>query len=295
MMQSRQGQNFAKLQLIKNDKKLQNQGEILDFEAFFIAKIGTEWGRSEKLYEINILIKEKGGGFMNREFTFESFILGASNETAVKESKKYLSGEINEEMLLFYGESGNGKTHLALACANALEDAGKKVLCKSAMGLSSEIYNAFFREKKDIYNEVFPKYKKYDALIIDDLRGLSGTEIMQEFFCNLINQYISSEKKVILTLDNKDYESYLEKKLVKLVEKTYALEILEPDHQLLMNILQAKEKAYGVSLSNITKEFMCDQAKSVGELWGLFQRGMLLSQCLGRQLDENLIYAVLEE
>lgn len=232
---------------------------------------------------------------MNKACTFENFALGISNEAAVNVCKKYISGDMNESVISLYGESGNGKTHLALACKNAAENMGKKVLYESAQWLSAEICTAFFKGEKDLYKNVLPEYQKYDVLIIDDLRGLSGKEVMQEFFYELIKSYITSGKKVILTLDKKDYKSYLEMKLSKPIQEIYAVEILEPDHKLLMNVLQGMKKTHEVSLSSITEEFMCTQVKSVEELCDLFQRGMFLSQCLGREMDADLIYAVLED
>ena len=232
---------------------------------------------------------------MNKAFTFESFILGKSNEAAVRKSKEFISGKVKSPIFLIYGEIGNGKTHLALACANALEEAGKKVLCKSALGMSSAVYNSFFRGKKNLFEEVLPQYESYDALIIDDLRGISGTEIMQQFFYELIQKYMMSGKKVILTLDMKDYKDYFVKKLTVLFPEIYAVKILKPDRELLMDVLQMKENVSEVRLSDVTKEYLCEQAKTVEEICELFEKGLLLHKCIGQEMNADLFYAVLEE
>jgi len=105
--------------------------------------------------------------------------------------------EDNEENLLFYGETGLGKTFLTNCIAKALLDKGKIVIYQTSFKLLEILEELRFKNNKDKekYNLLF----EADLLIIDDL----GTEMTNTFtnseIFNIINSRLLSNKKTIVS------------------------------------------------------------------------------------------------
>lgn len=106
--------------------------------------------------------------------------------------------ENNEENLLFYGETGLGKTFLTNCIAKALLDRGKIVIYQTSFKLLEILEDLRFNnDTKDRtkYNLLF----EADLLIIDDL----GTEMTNTFtnseIFNIINSRLLSNKKTIVS------------------------------------------------------------------------------------------------
>lgn len=103
----------------------------------------------------------------------------------------------DEENLLFYGETGTGKTFLANCVAKSLLDKGKIVIYQTAFKLLEILEDLRFgrNSNKDKYNLLF----EADLLIIDDL----GTEMTNTFtnteLFNIINSRLLSNKKMIVS------------------------------------------------------------------------------------------------
>lgn len=104
--------------------------------------------------------------------------------------------ENKEENLLFYGDTGLGKTFLTNCIAKALLDRGKIVIYQTAFKLLEILGDLRFRNSnKDKYDLLF----EADLLIIDDL----GTEMTNTFtnseLFNIINSRLLSNKKTIIS------------------------------------------------------------------------------------------------
>lgn len=105
--------------------------------------------------------------------------------------------ENNEENLLFYGETGLGKTFLTNCIAKALLDKGKIVIYQTSFKLLEILEELRFKnnDDKEKYNLLF----EADLLIIDDL----GTEMTNTFtnseIFNIINSRLLSNKKTIVS------------------------------------------------------------------------------------------------
>lgn len=103
----------------------------------------------------------------------------------------------DEENLLFYGETGTGKTFLANCIAKSLLDKEKIVIYQTAFKLLEILEEIRFGENgdKDKYGLIF----EADLLIIDDL----GTEMTNTFtnteLFNIINSRLLSGKKTIIS------------------------------------------------------------------------------------------------
>lgn len=102
-----------------------------------------------------------------------------------------------EDNLLFYGETGTGKTFLTNCIAKALLDRGKIVIYQTAFRLLEILEEIRFRnsDNKEKYKLLF----EADLLIIDDL----GTEMTNTFtnseLFNIINSRLLANKKTIIS------------------------------------------------------------------------------------------------
>ena len=103
----------------------------------------------------------------------------------------------NSPNLLFMGHTGLGKTHLALAIADAVLEGGHDVLYTSAAALAAQLGREHFDySTKD---EWLAACQEADLLILDDL----GTEFNSSFFLtnlySLLNNRLGAKLPTIVT------------------------------------------------------------------------------------------------
>ena len=119
--------------------------------------------------------------------------------------------------LLFYGNSGLGKTFLCNCIAKELLDAGRTVLYTTAPQLFKTFENyRFYRDEMDEPDETVDMVFAADLLIIDDL----GTEFttgnsLSEFF-NIVNSRILNEKPMVIStnLIPNDFEAIYTERII---------------------------------------------------------------------------------
>lgn len=96
--------------------------------------------------------------------------------------------------LMFYGSTGTGKTYLASAIANAIIDAGYRVLLTNNTRIVNQIQGTF-----DEKNSTLDSLNRYDLLIIDDFGIERKSEYMQEMVYNIIDSRYQTGKPLIIT------------------------------------------------------------------------------------------------
>jgi DNA replication protein DnaC len=119
--------------------------------------------------------------------------------------------------LIFQGENGCGKTHLAAAIANYRLHAGKPVNFVVVPDFLDHLRSTFSPESRVTYDDVFERVKTAPLLILDDFGEHSSTPWAQEKLYQLINYRYNSRLPTVVTmccsLDDEEIESRIGSRL----------------------------------------------------------------------------------
>ena len=218
---------------------------------------------------------------LNPKYTFDSFVVGSSNElahaAAVAVSKK-LGAAYNP--LFIYGGVGLGKTHLLQAIGNAAvkEDSKTKVRYVSSEKFLGELINAIRGKTADKFKE---EYKKINLLIVDDIQFLAGKEKTQEEFFHIFNELHQKNNQVVLSSDRPPKAiNTLEERLRSRFEGGMIADIIPPDYETRLAILKTKaaEKGLGEIGEDVLSFVANNITKNIRELEGALNRIMMLGK-----------------
>ncbi len=209
----------------------------------------------EEELENNIFIDTDEIGIPNEKFEtnldprqrFENFIIGNSNKFAATSALAVAEQPGNMYNPLFiYGSSGLGKTHLMHAIGNYItENSHKKVLYIPCDKFVSDFVEICRKNSNDNNREAIKlfknKYRDIDVLIIDDIHNLVGATSAQQEFFNTFNELYNNKKQIIISSDRSpDDIKKLEERLKTRFNWGLQIDILPPEFELRMNILNKK-------------------------------------------------------
>ncbi|EAH7579993.1 chromosomal replication initiator protein DnaA [Campylobacter lari] len=139
---------------------------------------------------------------LNPSFTFESFVVGDSNQFAYATCKaitdKSKLGKLYNPIFI-YGPTGLGKTHLLQAVGNVCLDNGYKVIYATSDNFINDFTIHLNNKTMSKFHE---KYKNCDVLLIDDVQFLGKTDKIQEEFFFTFNEIKEKFGQIIMTSDN---------------------------------------------------------------------------------------------
>ncbi|HEY0270848.1 MAG TPA: DnaA/Hda family protein, partial [Sphingomonas sp.] len=125
-------------------------------------------------------------------YTFDSFVVGKSNEVAYNAARAVAEGgALTFNPLFLHGGTGLGKTHLMHAIGHEYlrRHPGGRVAYMSAEKFMYEFVTAM--RAKDTYS-FKQRLRSADLLMIDDVQFISGKDSTQEEFFHTMNEIISA-------------------------------------------------------------------------------------------------------
>ncbi len=169
-------------------------------------------------------------GGLNPAFRLDNFVVGTSNRLAHGAALAVAErpGDLYNPFFI-YGGCGLGKSHLLQGIAHALESRtpGLRVLYVSCELFVNQFLAALQRKGMAEFRE---RYRRYDALVLDDVHLLAGKDHTQEEFLHTFNSMSGARRQVVLASDSHPREiERLRQSLVSRFVSGLVAEIEPPD------------------------------------------------------------------
>lgn len=183
------------------------------------------------------------GSPINPKFTFDSFVVGSSNEFIYAAAKAVANapGE-SYNPLFIHGGTGLGKTHILMAIANYLRlySPSTRVLYATCEQFTNQLIESISKGK-GTGADFRKKYRNVDVLLIDDVQFLANKQGIQTEFFHTFNELVMQNKQVVLTSDRPPKEiEVLEDRLRTRFEGGLLADVQPPDLETRVAILRRK-------------------------------------------------------
>jgi chromosomal replication initiator protein len=222
---------------------------------------------------------EKTLSWLNPRLTFDTYVVGASNQlahAAAQAVAKMPSRSYNP--LFIYGGVGIGKTHLMHAIGRSLLDnfKGLNVVYTSSERFMNEMIASIKLDRMSMFHR---HYRTADVLLIDDIHVIAGKERTQEEFFHTFNELYEHQKQIVISSDSAPNQlPGLVERLRSRFEWGLMVDVQPPDLETKMAILDKKAESDGVTLPQDVRIFIATKTKSnVRELEGALTRLIAVS------------------
>ncbi len=192
-----------------------------------------------------VIVPENQGAPVNPKFTFDSFVVGSSNELIYAAAKAVAEnpGEAYNPLFI-YGGTGLGKTHILMAIANYIKmhSPSLNVLYATCEQFTNQLIDSIGRGKGSPA-DFRRRYRNVDVLLIDDVQFLAKKQGIQTEFFHTFNELVMQNKQVVLTSDRPPKEiEILEDRLRTRFEGGLLADVQAPDLETRIAILRRKSE-----------------------------------------------------
>lgn len=234
---------------------------------------------------------------LNWDYTFENFVIGASNRFAHAAALSVAESPAKSYNPLFiHGDAGLGKTHLLHAIGNYVRE---NFPHRHVHYVSTErMLNEFVESIRTNTGAAFrQRYRECDVLLIDDIQFMKQKEGLQEEFFHTFNHLYGASKQIVISSDRHP------KSLVTLEERIRSrflsgltTDVQPPDLETRIAILRKKADGLRTRVPDNVLEFIASRVTdNIRELEGALIRVSAYSNLHGEQLTVETAEVVLAD
>src|SRR3954451_19698284 len=239
---------------------------------------------------------EKTASWLNPRLTFDSYVVGSSNQLAHAAAQAVAKAPSRSYNPLFiYGGVGIGKTHLMHAIGRSLLDnyAGLNVVYTSSERFMNEMITSIKLDRMSLFHR---HYRTADVLLIDDIHVIAGKERTQEEFFHTFNELYDHQKQLVISSDSAPSQlPGLVERLRSRFEWGLLVDVQAPDLETKMAILDKRAESEGVLLPQDVRTFIATKTKSnIRELEGALTRLIAVSSLTNQPITLAMAHQTLK-
>lgn len=233
----------------------------------------------------------------NYEYTFDTFIVGGSNEFAYAACQAVAKDPGKSYNPLFiYGPSGLGKTHLMHAIAHEVHQNHPefKIIYVTSEEFGNDLISSINDGNTARFHE---KYRNADVLLIDDIQFFSNKERMQEEFFHTFNKLHAEGKQIVITSDKPPRElKTLEERIRSRFEWGLITDITTPDFETRIAIIRRKAELLDLYIPDDVAEFIANRLKTnIRQLEGAVKKLKALKHLAGSPPSISMAQSVIKD
>ena len=234
---------------------------------------------------------------LNRRYTFETFVIGASNRFAHAATLAIAEAPARAYNPLFiWGESGLGKTHLLHAAGNYAQRLfpGMRVKYVSTEEFTNDFINSLRDDRKASFKR---SYRDIDVLLVDDIQFIEGKEGIQEEFFHTFNTLHNANKQIVISSDRPPKQlATLEDRLRTRFEWGLITDVQPPELETRIAILRKKAQMDRLDVPGDVLELIASSIeRNIRELEGALIRVTAFASLNKTAIDKSLAEIVLRD
>jgi chromosomal replication initiator protein len=240
---------------------------------------------------------ETPGTSLNRRYTFDTFVIGASNRFAHAAALAIAEAPARAYNPLFiWGESGLGKTHLLHAAGNYAQRLfpGMRVKYVSTEEFTNDFINSLRDDRKVAFKR---SYRDIDVLLVDDIQFIEGKEGIQEEFFHTFNTLHNANKQIVISSDRPPKQlATLEDRLRTRFEWGLITDVQPPELETRIAILRKKAQMERLDVPDDVLELIASSIeRNIRELEGALIRVTAFASLNKTPIDKALAEIVLRD
>jgi chromosomal replication initiator protein len=246
--------------------------------------------------------EEETGGVeglqLEARYTFDSFVVGKTNEVAYNAARTLAEGgAVSFNPLFLHGGTGLGKTHLMHAIGHEYRRRSPKakIVYMSAEKFMFEFVGALRARDTHGFKQ---RLRSADVLMIDDVQFIAGKDSTQEEFFHTMNEIISAGKRLVITADRspQDLEG-IESRILSRLSWGLVADVNPADFELRLAIISRKLDAMPqAQVSPEVQLFLAKRiASNVRELEGALNRVVAYAMLSNRPIDIGFVEETLTD
>jgi chromosomal replication initiator protein len=234
---------------------------------------------------------------LNRRYTFDTFVIGASNRFAHAAALAIAEAPARAYNPLFiWGESGLGKTHLLHAAGNYAQRLfpGMRVKYVSTEEFTNDFINSLRDDRKVAFKR---SYRDVDVLLVDDIQFIEGKEGIQEEFFHTFNTLHNANKQIVISSDRPPKQlATLEDRLRTRFEWGLITDVQPPELETRIAILRKKAQMERLNVPDDVLELIASSIeRNIRELEGALIRVTAFASLNKAPIDKSLAEIVLRD